>query len=287
MIQFTGSRVGRFVGAGLVAAGLTFAWVSPAHSSVATYYPSGPQSNVPKSTVTGGGWTLCWAEVYGGTADMNAVQAGTDDGSVAACDGDVLLLTGWDNSASDTLIALAAAPRADVFTETPYSDDSGVAYTRAADGWASHCFASGNIHTNPRLVNGSYWYYTPGCSMGFSPTRDIDTWPGDSCPMDSTQPLRLSWHMYDGAHAESVNGGFSLGTNCWLNSATTHTRAIYTAVMGSITDGTSDSASEEAQNSAGSTLADTGNPTSGLLALGAGLLVAGTAGVWAVRRRNS
>jgi len=273
-------------GASIVATSTLLFVSAPAQAAVPTYYPNGAQSNVAKSTVTDGGWTLCWSEEYGATADMNAVQAGTDDGSVAACDGEMLLITGWANSASDTLIALAAAPRSEIFTETPYADGSGNPYTRAADGWASHCVDPGNIHTTPHLVNGSYWYYTPGCSMGFSPTRDIDTWPGDSCPGDATQPYRLSWHMYDGAHPESVNGGFSLGNNCWLNgSPSTFTRAIYTVATESNTDG--NSASESAQNTAGSTLSDTGLPTGGLMGLGAILLVAGALSVWAVRRRNS
>jgi hypothetical protein len=277
-----------FAGAAVAATAALVFSSAPANADVATYYPEGPQSNVAKSTVTDGGWTLCWAEAYGGVADMNAVQAGTDDGSVVACDGDVLLLTGWADSASDTLIALAAAPRSEIFTETPYADDSGTPYARGVNGWNTHCWTPGNIHTTPHLVNGSYWYYTPGCSMGFSPTRDIDTWPGDSCPGDVTQPYRLSWHMYDGAHPESVNGGFSLGNNCWLNDSTTYTRAIYTATTGSITDGGSETESEpeETQNTAESALADTGNPTGGLMSLGAVLLVAGALSVWAVRRRN-
>jgi len=199
-------------------------------ASPSVYYPSGPQANVSKSTVTAGGWTLCWSEGYGGISDMRDVVLGTDDNSVAPCNGSALLLTGWANNNDSNLVALAAAPRGQVFRETPMSDEFGVPYPKAADGWNSHWGSPGDIYTNPHLSNGSYWYYTPGVSMGFTPVRTLSQWPGDSCLNDTTQATRLSWHMYDGAHPYSVNGGFSLGTNCWLNGGSSpFTRAIYTS----------------------------------------------------------
>lgn len=201
----------------------------PAHAADSLYYPSGPQAYVASTDVTEGGWKLCWSEAYDQTSSVESILAGTDDSSVAACDGDLVLITGWDNNDPGTLITVAAAPKADVFTETPINDANGVAIPRAADGWASVCHTPGNIYTNPHLVNGGYWYYTPGCSMGVTPTRDLGEWPGDSYWSDGTQALRISWHMYDSAQPTSVNGGFSLGDHGWLNGPSHFTRAAFTA----------------------------------------------------------
>ncbi len=175
----------------------------PAHAAIATYYPSGPQVNVPLADVTNGGWTLCWSEAYNGVSKLEDILAGTDDHSAVACDGDLVLITGWANANPNTLITLAAAPKAEAFLETPMSDASGVLIPRAADGWASVCRAAGNEFTNPHLVNGTYWYNTPGCSMGISPSEDLHQWPGDSMWNDGSQPKRISWHMYDGSNPTS------------------------------------------------------------------------------------
>lgn len=203
--------------------------VLPAQAATATYYPSGPQTNVPLTDVTNGGWTLCWSEAYNGVSKLEDIIAGTDDHSAAACSGNLVLITGWDNADPNTLITLAAAPTADAFLETPMSDSAGVLIPRAADGWASVCGNPGSQYTNPHLVNGTYWYNTPGCSMGISPTEDLHQWPGDSMWNDGSQPKRISWHMYDGSNPTSVNGGFSLGALGGLNGSTLHTRAVFTA----------------------------------------------------------
>ena len=201
----------------------------PAHAAIATYYPSGPQVNVPLADVTNGGWTLCWSEAYNGVSKLEDILAGSDDNSAAACDGDLVLITGWDNTDPNTLITLAAAPTADAFLETPMSDASGVLIPRAADGWASVCRNPGSEYTNPHLVNGTYWYNTPGCSMGITPTEDLHEWPGDSIWNDGSQPKRISWHMFDGSNPTSLNGGFSLGNLVALNGSSAHTRAVFTA----------------------------------------------------------
>ena len=218
-----------------LAAGLALVVPSAAQAAQASYYPSGAQANVSLDTVTNGGWTLCWSETYDGSSNMNDVLAGTDDHSAAPCNGTQTLMTGWNNSDPNNLITLAAAPTADVFTETPLSDDNGTPYPKLADGWNSYPWSPGNIHTNPHEVNGTYWYYTPGISMGFTPTRDLSQYPGDAIWGDGTQSLRLSWHMYDGSQPDSVNGGFSLGDNVGLNDSTDFTRAIFTSNVQAVT----------------------------------------------------
>jgi hypothetical protein len=266
--------------AALVVCGSIAALASlPAQAATATYYPSGPQVNVPLADVTNSGWTLCWSEAFNSASKLEDIIAGTDDNSAAACSGDLVLVTGWDNANPSTLITLAAAPKADAFLETPMSDAAGALIPRAADGWASVCRSSGSQYTNPHLVNGTYWYNTPGCSMGFTPTEDLHQWPGDSMWGDGTQPKRMSWHMYDGSNPTSVIDGFSLGETV-VNGSSNHTRAVFTASLAVAPP--EEPTDPEIYQSEG-TLADTGAtdsvPVMSLVA-GIALLAAG----WFVRR---
>ncbi len=261
---------------------------APAHATGATYYPSGPQTNVPVSTVTDGGWTLCWSETYDLVSDMPGVVAGTDDHSVAPCNGEFLLLTGWHNTDSSVLVVLAAAPGADVFTETPLSDAEGVPIPRAADGWGSVWGPAGN--TNPHLSNGTYWYYTPGASMGFTPTADLEQFPGDAIWADGTQPQRMSWHMFDNSVPDSIKGGYSLGLNDGLNTNSAFTRAIYTAgdlVQPEPTETPSaePSATPSESSSSAPGLASTGPQLASPLGGASALLLAGVVAMFAARRR--
>jgi hypothetical protein len=254
----------------------------PAAAATATYYPSGPQVNVPLIEVTNGGWALCWSEDYNLVSKLEDIVAGTDDHSAAACDGDMVLITGWENANPNTLITLAAAPREEAFLETPMSDVSGALIPRAADGWASVCRAPGSEYTNPHLVNGTYWYNTPGCSMGITPTEDLHQWPGDSMWNDGTQSKRISWHMFDGANPTSLNGGFSLGELGALNGSSAHTRAVFTASQ-PVTPPEENTDPEIYQS--GVALADTGStdnfPVMPVIA-GIALMAAG----WFVRRSS-
>jgi len=194
------TRIAATFAAGALA--LAGALVSPVAANAAgDYYPSGPQTNVPLSTVTGGGWTLCWSQDYGANGSSIAnILAGTDSGSVTSCDGARLLLTGWAKSDPTLLPVLAAAPKADILTET-----------------------SNNGTT---LSNGTYWYYTPNMSIGYSPNDQINQ---NSCDAGDTgwgngggQDKRLCWHMDGG----QLVGGWSLGTSEWLF-GNDYTRAIF------------------------------------------------------------
>ena len=185
-----------------------------ANAAGGTYYPSGPQVDVPLSTVTNGGWVLCWSgSYYSAGSSIAQIQAGTASGSVSACDGSKVLLTGWMNSDPATLPVLAAAPTSDVFALTPE-----------------------NV---PTLSNGSYWYHTAGRGIGFSPnatilqnTCDIAGYdfqqPGYNG--DGTQAQRFCWHL-DGD--DTLVEGWSVGNNVFLQtgdfrgSGAPATRAIF------------------------------------------------------------
>ena len=148
-----------------------------------SYYPSGPQYDVPVSTLEAAGWTRCFQEPYSNDKITSIISLQN------ACDGDYLILTGREIGTS-TLNILAAAPRADVFTVTAENE--------------------------PRLVNGTYWYFTPiedgdAESMGFSTDATIVQ---SSCDYDYEEdaPVAggLCWHIKDFEGNPSLDDGFSL-----------------------------------------------------------------------------
>jgi hypothetical protein len=177
------SRLLASVAAAILAAGLlgtvvpvTAAVAPPTPADAPSYYPSGPQYDVPVATLESAGWTRCFQEPYTNmTTTLVALQA--------ACDGDYLILTGRPTG-STTLTILAAAPRADVFTVTAKNE--------------------------PRLVNGTYWYYTPveddlAQSMGFSTDAAVSQ---NSCDIDGDNPPAgaLCWHIIDNSNPTLSDG---------------------------------------------------------------------------------
>lgn len=161
----------------------------PKANATPSYYPSGPQTNVSISTVTNGGWTLCWSGDYGGSENLSVLTS--------QCDQEYLLLAGGAKNSSDYLL-LAAAPRSEVFRAT-----------------------ARNATT---LSNGSYWYYNTTQSMGFAPNATISQSSADV--FDTANTLRLSWHLgFCGAN--KICGGWRVGSNTGLNGSTTFARAIY------------------------------------------------------------
>jgi len=136
--------------------------------SYADYYPSGPQQNVSEDTLRNNGWTLFYEQTYGtviGTTATSLIPSGQ-----------YVILAGKAVGSSNILLA-AAAPKAQVFTET--------------------------VTNTPQLLNGTYWYNTIDASIGFAPTATINQTTADA--YDVSNPLRLSWHLH-----ESV-GGWRLG----------------------------------------------------------------------------
>lgn len=144
----------------------------PAQADPPPYYPVGPQTAVPVSSL--GGWSLCFSGLYDGTASLSSI--------LADCDGSYLMLAGRATGSS-TITLLATAPREDVLFDT------------------------GDNRATTHSANGTNWYYSANRSMGFAPAgAAVDKYSCDvSGPSD---PLRLCWHVSAGA----LFGGYRLGT---------------------------------------------------------------------------
>jgi hypothetical protein len=145
-------------------------------SSYADYYPSGIQQNVSEQTLIDNGWTLFYEQTYG-TVIGNTTTPIRPSGQYVILSGKAV--------GSSTITVAAAAPTAQVFTET--------------------------VINTPQLLNGTYWYYTlaTNCStcgsIGFAPTSSITQNSADISNLDD--PLRMSWHL------EAGLGGWRLGVN--------------------------------------------------------------------------
>jgi hypothetical protein len=143
-------------------------------SSYADYYPSGIQQNVSEQTLRNNGWTLHYEQTYG-TPIGQSTTAIRPSGKYVILSGKAV--------GSATILLAAAAPTAQVFTET--------------------------VINTPQLLNGAYWYYTLSTtfpnqgSIGFAPTNSINQNSADYG--NWTDPLRLSWHLVEGT------GGYRLG----------------------------------------------------------------------------
>jgi hypothetical protein len=159
------------------------------------YYPYGPQINVPQSTVTSGGWVLCWSGLY------------NDESSVLAqmlhqCSGSYLLLAGGPVG-TGVFDVVAAAPRLDVLHDT----------------------GTGNT---PHNANGSGWYFNAHWSWGFA--KQGDSIDRTECDTDSTNcAYRLCWHVGLDYPYTNIGHGWRSGNNTGLNDSTDFWRAIYMA----------------------------------------------------------
>jgi len=161
-------------------------------SSYADYYPSGPQQNVSEQTLLNNGWTLFYEQTYA-TVIGNTTTPIRPSGQYVILSGKAV--------GSSTITVAAAAPTAQVFTET--------------------------VINTPQLLNGTYWYYTlatncPTCgSIGFAPTSSIDQNSADTS--NTEDPLRMSWHLQDDI------GGWRLGTFLdFGNNSTAYLKQVWT-----------------------------------------------------------
>ena len=111
--------------------------------------------------------------------------------------GQYVILTG-KAVGSSTLPILAAAPTAQVFTET--------------------------VVNTPQLLNGTYWYYTLSTtapnrgSIGFAPTSAITQNEADM----RAGSERLSWHLI------ADEGGWRIGDDVELNSSSAYLKQVWT-----------------------------------------------------------
>ncbi|MGH8500387.1 MAG: IPTL-CTERM sorting domain-containing protein [Methylococcales bacterium] len=155
-----------------------------------SYTPFGPQTNVPVQTVTDGGWTECYRDVY--DIDLNAAVV------LASCPGDLLILSCLPTG-SDTLTLLAAGARRDVTFDTGDNED------------VTH------------IANGAGWYFNTTSVESWGFVRAGDSVIKDNCDVDTSgaNDERLCWHL-DG-------GGFRCGVTTFLNSSTDFERIVYSA----------------------------------------------------------
>ena len=191
----------------IAASSILFATPSQA-AVIGTYYPSGPQRNVPISTITSGGWTLCWSSLFSATDTLANIES--------SCTGNNLLEAGGVVGASSYMLA-AAGERSSVLRVTSLNETT--------------------------LNNGTYWYYYKGAggmmgggSMGFSPASTISQSSADcyyngtnNCDIasvlvegqDPTVDLRMSWHT----NSLSIIWGYRIGRLTGLSSG--YVRAVY------------------------------------------------------------
>jgi hypothetical protein len=172
------SRLSRLAGAA-VALALTLGLPPAAHADP-SYYPSGPQTSVPRATPVAGGWQLCYA---GNLAD-HAIPLDT---LLGGCDGDFLMLAGGPVGGAEYTV-LAAAPRADVLWD-----------------------ANGSA-TATTVANGSQWYFDADAwsgwgNWGFAP-EDALVWRS-GCDVYPALD-KLCWILFDGTLWEGHSiGGLS------------------------------------------------------------------------------
>ena len=159
-------------------------------SSYADYYPSGIQQNVSEQTLINNGWTKFYEQTY-------ATIIGTSTTLIRPSEQYVIL--SGKAVGSSTILLAAAAPTAQVFTET--------------------------VKNTPQLLNGTYWYYTLGISItdvggsiGFAPTPSINQNAADI----EVGGQRLSWHV------TGTEGGYRIGTIFNLNSSTDYLKQVWT-----------------------------------------------------------
>jgi hypothetical protein len=171
---------------------LSALFVSPLASiaGAQTYLPVGPQTNVPVATVTGGGWTECYSDLYNNPMVTDTV--------LSDCPGDQLMLA-CRETGSDTLTLLAQGNRSDVIFDTGDNDNV--------------------LH----IANGVGWYFSEAHrSWGF--VRAGDSVVKAPCDIDTSgaNDERLCWHI-----VPNSQGGYRCGAVEKLNESTSFERIVY------------------------------------------------------------
>jgi hypothetical protein len=161
----------------LTGGGEVYVSCESAPNDAPSYYPCGPQQNVPLSTLTNAGWTQCYSEDFGTVIPSDSI-----DSILSACTNTYLAFLGQETTGSTALL-MAAAPRASISIETPLN--------------------------TPNSINGSWWYYTKeagdGGSFGFAGSETINQTSCDFGDDDETSAFRYCLHINDN------NGGFRIG----------------------------------------------------------------------------
>lgn len=162
--------------------------LAPQLAQAAGYYPSGPQRNVSTSTVTSGGWKLCFSETF---EDTNTLVSEM----LSSCTGKYILIAGKLDKNSSTIDLLAAGERSAVFK---------VQTTQNAT----------------TLSNGTYFYFYPDYadgsqSIGFSATDLVDN---NTCDVENSDAeYRLCRHIDGSGTSSMFDNGYRIGTDRSLN----------------------------------------------------------------------
>lgn len=160
----------------------------------ATYLPFGPQTNVALSTVTSGGWTLCYS------ATMATPYGTSASAPLAACTGSRLMLAGRVTG-SDTLLVLAQALKTDVLFDTGTGDSS-----------------------TTHIANGTGFYSADNWSLGFAPAGESVF--KHQCDTDGTDG-RLCIHTLD-------VGGYRINGIQGLNNSSGYEKLAFTSNGGTV-----------------------------------------------------
>lgn len=142
----------------------------------------GIQQNITLTSLQSGGWSVCYADTYTGSAPIFTILAG--------CTGKYMMLACRPDETTDAL-ALAAADQRSVVT-TP------------------------DVTSNHHVANGVGWYFNDMLSWGFFPASEtIDLSPCDTGAL-TMNDQRLCWHAVEGV----LSPGYRCGDNDLTTSST-------------------------------------------------------------------
>ena len=193
--RWTATTTERTVALGVALAALLVSAAPASAVMPPSYYPSGPQRGVVLGSVTGGGWTQCFKQLYNqGSPSVASVLAG--------CDGEYMLMAARPVN-SQTFDLLAAARRADVVFDTGRP-------------------ATTPDYDMPHDANGTGWYFNDSWSWGFAKQGDpVSRNACDFNPAVNVE-LRLCWHTGSGQMRSGYRSGATI-----LNGSTSWERLIF------------------------------------------------------------
>ncbi len=156
-------------------------------SASAMYLPAGVQTDVTLATITGGGWTQCYANPIATVIGSHAQHV------LAACRGDYLMMAGRA-AGSDIFLVLAAAQFGDTIIDT------------------------GANTSQTHFANGAKWYYAPNWAWGFTSADDRVNL--DACDTGNS-PASMCLHTH-----VSV-GGYRINNIVDLNESTSYESVFF------------------------------------------------------------
>ena len=157
------------------------------------YYPNGPQTNVAWTTITNGGWELCYSSSYSSPLNANALSSIMNSRCTKS---NVLLGCRLVNS-PNTIITLAWAPRDCVFTKT-----------------------TGTRGSATTTCEGTEWYYNNAYSWGFAKAGDGVNKATCDTATSGCNDCRLCLHTQG-------SGGWRCGSTTELHDDNSYEKVIF------------------------------------------------------------